>query len=134
MSLFDIGKACVFSQVEGVVTKNGQPVAGAKVQRIANWQSEVSDATTTNEKGEFSFPAQYERSIMGVLPFEFVAYQKITLNLEGQDYLIWESNKRSEEENAELEGKPIQLACELNDEPSAKFAGRVNIFGICELK
>ena len=49
MSIFDTGKACVFSPVEGVLTLNGEPVRGATIKRKVEWQREDSDETVTDE-------------------------------------------------------------------------------------
>lgn len=117
MSLFDTGKSCVFSSVEGILTFNGHPASGAEIKRSVEWQKEKQDSAQADSQGKFSLPALYQRSAMKLIPSEFVAAQHMVVVYQGKEYPIWETAKRSEEENAELEGKPLIFTCELTDEP-----------------
>lgn len=131
MSLMDLGKVCVFSPVTGQVTMNGEPIAGARLVRRVEWQKKQQDHATTDDKGRFAFPALYERSVMKFLSGQFVANQVIEIEHKGQTYLAWKGGKWSEEENAELSGKPLKLHCELTNEPEIKYVGRHGINGPC---
>ncbi|WP_237444745.1 DUF6795 domain-containing protein [Sinobacterium norvegicum] len=116
MSIFDIGKSCVFSPASGVLTLNGQPISNAKITRMVEWQKTETDETTTDENGYFQMPGLYHRSATSLMPVEFVASQSLVVEYEGQEYKIWSGVKRSSEENAELGGAELRLSCELTDE------------------
>ncbi len=116
VGLTDIGKVCLFSAISGVITKDGQPVAHAKLIRTAKKERSHQDEITTDENGHFTFPAMYERSIAKYLPMEFVASQKIMVEYQGQIYKLWSGVKRKEEENTESRGKLLVVKCKLNSE------------------
>ena len=131
MSIFDVGKACVFSEVLGVVTYKGAPVAGATIRRLAKWQKEQEDRTITADDGSFHFEPMYQRSVLKLLPAEFVAHQRLLIEHQGQEVLMWFTTKREAEENAELGGKPLKFKCELTDEPRFDRSHRASIKTIC---
>jgi len=131
MSILNLGKACVFSTVTGVVTQNGQPLENAEIKRNVTWQKKDADQTRTDSNGRFSFPSIFHNSLMKYFPAEFVSHQTITIHHDGKQYLAWETTKRETEENSELGGKAINLSCELSNEPSVKYAGKRGIDGIC---
>ena len=117
MSIFDAGKVCTFSSVRATVTYEGEPVKGAKVTRLTDWNTPSTDMTTTNENGYFELPSLYERSISRVvLPIQFAVSQVITVEYNGQSNEIWVNTKMKPEENSELGGIPINLKCELSNE------------------
>lgn len=117
MSIVSVGKSCVFSAVEIVLTKGGEPVVDAPVSRVSEWQKEETETTVTDENGRFSFPVLYHASASKFVPFsEFVASQSIVVTVEGEEYEIWANAKRDAKENSELGGKPLKLTCELNEE------------------
>lgn len=86
MAVSDLGKVCLFSEITGVITLNGKPVANARLVRTADRVGAITDETTTDEKGHFSMPAVYERTIAKYLPQEFVASQEIHVYLDGTKY------------------------------------------------
>lgn len=131
MSVFDIGKACVFSQVKGQVTFEGKPVSGAKIVRIAKWQKEETDETMTDSEGNFELPPMYHRSVVKLLPAEFVTSQRLMVIHDNKEYGIWFTTKRAPEENSELNGKPLAFKCELTDEPRFDHSYRASIKTIC---
>lgn len=116
MSIFDAGKAYLFSEVSGIVTHEGKAVTGAKVIRKYEMNKLVEEETTTDSEGRFSFPAVRGRSISQVFPAEFVAAQKILVEHDGEEVDIWSNSKRSPEENSELGGDALDFTCELTDE------------------
>lgn len=117
MSLFDIGKVCVFSEVTARVTVKGEPLKNAVIIRKWEWRELQQDKTTTDENGYFTFPAVFERSIMNrALPIELVIAQGLYVEIDGEIKKIWSNSKREPEQNAELGGQPINLSCELTDE------------------
>lgn len=110
---------CVFSAMEGTITFQGKPAVGAKVALIVRWKDEKgeTETTVTDEKGRFSLPVM-NRVLRQLFPAEFVAHQSIFVHYQGQEYQIWGMGKHDEgEEYGELGGVPINLRCELTDEP-----------------
>jgi hypothetical protein len=105
MSLFDAGPICTFSSVR------------AKVTRITRFKDTVTDVTSTDDSGAFSFPANFSRSVKKFLPMETVITQQILVNYQGKSYEIWANGKMNSEEDSELGGLPIDLSCELTEEP-----------------
>lgn len=117
MSLFDIGKVCVFSEVKARITVNGEPLKNTVVIRKWEWRELRQDRTTTDENGYFTFPVVFERSIMNrALPIELVIAQGLYVETEGEAKKIWSNSKREPEENAELGGQSINLSCELTND------------------
>lgn len=121
----DMFKVCLFSPVKGKVVSKGQPVSGAVIERSYDWawgNKKGTDQTTTDQNGEFSFPAIHGTMILGqVAPHEPYIDQLITIKHEGRTYQAWATDKRNYEEFGELAGllgqKPIELFCDLNVDP-----------------
>lgn len=116
MSIFDLGKTCVFSVVKARLTKDGVPLKNTQVIRRWEWNKLREDSTTTDESGYFELPAVFEKSITRMLPTELVIAQGIYVVDAGEEKKIWSNSKREPEENAEFNGKPIELSCELMNE------------------
>lgn len=116
MSLSDMGKVCLFSEMSGVLTVDGEPAPHVRLVRTAKWQSEQKDETITDEQGRFHFPAMTERTVAKFLPMEFVAHQEIQALLEDSKIRVWGGIKRTPEKNAESRGDALSVKCELNAE------------------
>lgn len=114
MSILNAGKSLVFSEVNGLILSNGEPVPHAKVIRKVEWASLETDETTTDEQGRFHFPDAYQRSVSRLLPAEFVAAQSLEVEVGGEPVKIWSNTKRSTDKNAELGGAALNLTCELS--------------------
>lgn len=110
----------MFSEVQGMVVKDGKPLAGVKVTREFKWahnDDTQKDTVATDAGGKFQFPSVSRFSIMtSLLPHEPVIKQKITLDYEGKEILVWRFFKRDYDENGELKGKPIKLECDVKRE------------------
>ncbi len=113
MSLTDIGKVCLFSEMSGVLTVNGEPASNVRLVRTAKWQTEQRDETMTDEHGHFHFPMLTERTVAKFLPMEFVASQDLRALHDGSEVRIWGGVKRVPEENAESRGEPLVVPCDL---------------------
>lgn len=141
LSLYNnnMGKFCLFSEVNGIVLNNGIPVQNAIVQRKYYWvwKNRMSeDITKTNEKGEFYFPEVFGKSFMGyILPHEPCIDQEITVISGEAIYIAWYHTKQTYMVNGELgeysdagtyTPKVIYLHCELTTplNPSKPMAGR----------
>lgn len=116
MSILDAGKVCTFSSISGVILKGGAPVKHAEIKRETDYQNVFTDQTTTDENGYFALPALFERSVASVLPQQFAVSQYMYVTHEGKEYKIWMGVKFKKEENAESDGNPIQVTCELDSE------------------
>ncbi|MBU6954607.1 MULTISPECIES: carboxypeptidase-like regulatory domain-containing protein [unclassified Hahella] len=137
MSIFDIGKVCLASQMSAVVTLNGEPIAGAQVQRTLTWGNDENavEETSTDAQGRFQFPAYYSRTVSKYLPGQPVIHQKMIIRHDGQEYLAWTTSKLNFDEDSEL-GKDvkIRLKCDLADEESVKEGRSYVVKGICQLE
>lgn len=109
-------KSCVFSDIEAVITLNGKPVEGARIVRRWNWQSEKEDETMTDADGRFQFPAVYERSLVRLIPAEFVVAQSLTIYYESKEFPFWINSKREIELDSELAGRNLDFRCELTND------------------
>lgn len=132
MSFFDIGKVCLFSETHGEVVLNGKPVSNAKVIRSIIWQHEtIEDEISTKQDGSFHFAPKFSNTISKFLPGETVISQEIKIYHESKEYEAWITTKRDYEENSELNGKPLNLVCDLADESTSKEVGVRVVLGIC---
>lgn len=134
MTLFDIGKVCVFSEVKAQLLLDGKPVSGATVTRIWNWDKRASDSTVTDVNGNFSFPAVHQRSIKPLLPLEITITQQLSTTLDGKDFILWRGAKRDGEEQSELDGAPFSLTCELTNEERLIDNYSSPILTLCTIK
>lgn len=116
MSLFDIGKTCVFSEVKVQLTKEGVPLKNTKVIRRWEWNNLQEESTVTDENGYFEFPAVFEKSLSRLLPVELVIAQGLYVVEGAEEKKIWSNSKREPEENAEFQGDAINLICEITNE------------------
>ena len=116
MSVFDIGKTCVFSEVKVKLMRNGEPLKNTKIIRRWEWNALKQDTATTDSNGYFEFPAIYEKSISRLLPVELVIAQGVYVIENGEEKKIWSNSKREPEENSEFHGRPIVMSCEITDE------------------
>ncbi|MGI9354182.1 MAG: DUF6795 domain-containing protein, partial [Rhizobiaceae bacterium] len=81
--------------------------------------------------GSFSLSAITEgKSLLGLLPSEFVAGQELTIEVNGQSQVGWQHTKRSPKAGSETDGKPFMLICDISTDPD--FRG--NHYGICRLE
>lgn len=116
MSIFDVGKTCVFSAVKVRLTKDGVPLKNTRVIRRWEWNNLREDSTTTDENGYFEFPAVFEKSVSRMLPIELVIAQGLYVVDGDEEKKIWSNSKREPEENAEFSGKSFDLSCEMTNE------------------
>ena len=106
----------LFSEVSGLLTYKGVPASRANVRRLVKiGDKSYEEVIEANDEGLFHFDSlkKVERAIF---PKEFVSHQKLIVEYENKEFLIWEGAKRSEERNAELDGKPLIFKCELTDD------------------
>lgn len=144
MSLFGF-KVCLATDVKGSVTLQGKPVANAKVTREVIFRDQkLNSETFTDENGNFSLPAVYDRTVWKHTPFEVVIGQTINIEYDNKLYLALGTSKRNFDINGELNspavinaGKeviPYVLTCELTHKDLTRVTkeGELNvIWGIC---
>lgn len=117
--LFQAENYCLFSAMEGTLTFEGKPAAGAKVVRqIEVNKKEKPDVVIADEAGHFSF-GTINRKIRQSFLTEFVVRQEIFVHYQGQEYKIWHMSKGGGPEYEEFGGsKLVNVRCELMDELS----------------
>ena len=124
MGFFDFAKACLYSEVSGVVTLHGKPVAGAEIIRKAWWPDEKlhTDTTTTDAQGAFHFAPMFVFSLIHqYIALEPVIEQSMLIRFQGKEYPAWHGHKRDFDIRNEFEdNKPRTLICELTEEPIMK--------------
>lgn len=132
MSFF-VKDLCLFSEVKGVVLHHGKPVAKAEVERIYTWQDRTKrDKVCTDAQGLFYFPVTFGRSlIVSLLPFESHVSQTVLIRHDGRESEAWIFSKNNFRENGELNGKPMNLVCDLAAEPKA--CKKFKYYGICKI-
>ena len=120
MSLFFGGEkkeAVLFSPLEGKITFNGKPAAGAKVKLWFAWQDKEGEFFyyNTDENGFFKIPGHtttYKETPLAQL----VITQEIIVEHEGKPYEMWSMSKMDPSIFSELGGEPINLRCELTND------------------
>ncbi|MCJ7555870.1 MAG: hypothetical protein MUP90_03020 [Gammaproteobacteria bacterium] len=129
MSMFS--KLVLFSRVEGVITQDGKPVAGAEIiQEVLYKDAGEVPATTvaSGPQGDFALEeVTHAAGLSRMLPGQVSIVQKLLIRYQGKEYEGWRHNKSSVEANSELNGRPLKLVCELTTPPD--FEG--THFGIC---
>ncbi|MEO0972866.1 MAG: DUF6795 domain-containing protein [Pseudomonadota bacterium] len=131
LGLSSMGQVCLFSGMSGVITNNGEPVAGARITRTVKLTREQSDETTTDEQGRFAFAPVFARTATKHLPQEFASNQDLVVHHDGDAISIWSSVKRTPEENSESRGKPLVVTCELTSEERMLKVNNSPIFTRC---
>jgi hypothetical protein len=117
MSIFFGGEkteVVLFSPLEGKLTYNGKPAAGAKLRLWIAWKDQEgeTESFTADEHGQFSIPKRttvYRKTPLAQLSVG----QTITVEYSGNEYLIWKAGKSSPELYGELGGRPQNVHCEL---------------------
>ncbi len=115
--LFQAENYCLFSAMEGTLTFQGKPAAGAKVVRqIEVDKKEAPDFVIADEAGRFSFDT-INRKIRQRLG-EVVISQDIFVHYQGHEYHIWTLGKVGQtSEHEEFGGdKLVDLRCEITNE------------------
>ena len=119
MSILDAGKLVLFSEMDGQLLMKGEPVKNAKIRRVANFNKDMTDYTTTDENGKFYFPEASIRSVTKFLPAEFTARQELWVEINGIEQRFWMGVKAQDTPNSEARGEPLNAVCELAEEEKA---------------
>ena len=105
----------LFSEVTGVLRRDGQPLADVRVVRQYDYHGITETDTRTDAEGCFHFPEATTLSAGGLLLQEYVVAQKLYIEVDGERHEIWSNTRRSRDNLAELGGRALVLTCELND-------------------
>lgn len=133
MSIFDAGKAYLFSPSKITITKEGRPVKNSKVIRRWEWKEELKeDFSHTNEEGVVEFGGVRDRTISQILPVQFFVAQQLAVVIDDQEQVFWENAKMSPSENSELEGKPLILSCDINDKEHTYRLSGTELYTKCK--
>lgn len=116
MSLFS-GKeedVVLFSPLEGTLTFQGKPAAGAKITRKVSWKDDVgeTDVFYADDKGHFSLPLKSAHLKLSAVS-QLVINQDVSVQFNNSDHLIWTMGKGAKTLFGELGGKPLGVSCEL---------------------
>ncbi|TBU75570.1 DUF6795 domain-containing protein [Phytopseudomonas daroniae] len=124
----------LFSEVEGIVLLDGQPVEGAEVERICHWKDDLkTERTLTDASGRYHFPEITAKSLLwSLLPHEPVVFQTLRIHHQGKVHKGWVFTKHNYDNLGEVKDRRLKFSCDLNTEPIAHR--ETEIFGICILQ
>ncbi|XPF93314.1 DUF6795 domain-containing protein [Colwellia sp. RE-S-Sl-9] len=118
------------SEVNGIVTENGEPVASIEIKRSLMYidGKDHIDTAITDNKGHFYFPQKNIRSSIPSKPFsEDRVSQQITIDRDGAPIPLWIATPRDYKEVPEFTKKLTFLNCELsNKRVSFQFKNNKN--------
>jgi hypothetical protein len=123
----------IFSEVKGVVLDHGKPIPRATVERfVKDSNKENKDRTVTDSDGRFHFKTMEKSpSFPKLFPHETVITQRLLVTVGNNQYKAWICIKNNYDNNGELDGKPIDIICDLENDyidNDGKF------MGICRLR
>lgn len=123
----------VFAGMEGRILLNDQPAANANVTLWTKWNSPEGDKVKvkTDEQGRFSLPQQTGEHKQSAFS-QLVITQQITINYQGNDYLIWNFSSLSPIDEGSLGYQPQNLTCELSDERKPYEQASMTLFTSCK--
>lgn len=123
----------LFSELEGVVLKQGVPVAGAEIVQEVTYEKPgkaLVKTVQTSTDGRFRLArVTTGAGLSRILPGQPSILQRIIIRHNGTEYEGWRHNKNSYDLNSELDGRPLKLICELATAPD--FEGKH--YGICRV-
>ena len=122
--MFDSLKIQVFPEVNGVVTMNGEPVEGALIKLVYDYNDKENIIEThTKNNGEFHFPEKNIHTLLKFLPMEIHVYQQIIISHNNNDYIAWRASKHKHGTDNDISKKLNFLNCELTNEEIEQFFG-----------
>ncbi|MCW8128150.1 DUF6795 domain-containing protein [Microbulbifer halophilus] len=135
MSVFDAGKAYLFSPSAITITQDGYPLRGAKVVRRWEWKDKLNeDLSYTDDDGVVKLEGVRELSVSQILPVQFFVAQQLSVVIDGNEEVFWENAKVSPSENSELEGSPLILNCEVNSKEKTYQLSGTELYTKCTWK
>ncbi|TBU81483.1 hypothetical protein DNK06_06795 [Pseudomonas daroniae] len=124
----------LFSEVEGIVLLDGQPVEGVEVERICHWKDELkTERMLTDALGRYHFPEITAKSLLwSLLPHEPVVFQLLRIHHQGKLHKGWDFTKHNYDSLGEVKNHRLKFVCDLNSEPAAHR--ETESFGSCILQ
>jgi len=123
----------ISSPIEGVLMKDGKPMANTKIIRELIWFGGEETRThefTTNDKGEFSLPVYEKELKLGKLT-EFSATTSLYVNTTNEDDFFYHTSNRSGNIYSETK-EPLQnLVCDMNQKEDSVTITRESIYSRC---
>ena len=127
----------ISSPLQGVLVKNGKPMANTKIIRKLTWNDNeegLKGEFITDENGRFDIPGHQENLNLGSMT-EFVGAIELFAESDDEEHMdenfFWLSSKHSEENFSDIE-KPLEgLICDLSREKMAVDIGDNSIYGRC---
>lgn len=110
-------EAVIFSPLEGHLTFEGRPAAGAKIKLWYAWKDTKGETFhyIADNNGFFKIPkhtSMYKPFFLAQL----VISQELTVEYEGIPHQVWLMSKKDPAEFTELGVNPTNLICELSNE------------------
>lgn len=117
MPICNLGKYCLFSEINLHITYKGESVRNTAVTRQINWTTEIIENFSTNDYGKVKLPSVFKRSarVFSPIPIQFLSAQVIYVNYHNERYKIWAYGKMNPKEFSEFDGSPLVARCELSD-------------------
>ena len=112
-----VQEVVLFSPLQGTLTYKGKPAVGAKIIRKVNWKDKRDETEffNVNEKGEFDLPVKIATVRIPAMA-QFVAHQTIDVIFNDKEFTIWIYGKTDKGLYGELDGRAVNLTCELTDD------------------
>lgn len=128
-TIFTREDVVLFSRVQGQLLFKGIPVAKAKVVRRYRYDTvePVEDSCVTNDDGLFELPLVVKKNDTANPLAQFVVYQQLYVERNGELQQIWSHGKMDKSENSEYGSSFKKIICELTSEPKRKEIGLLNV-------
>lgn len=119
----------LFSRVQGRLLFKGIPVVKAKVVRRYRYDTSepIEDSCITNDDGVFDLPLIVKKNDTVTPMVQFVVYQQLYVERNGELQQIWSHGKMDKSENSEYGDGFKKIVCELTSEPKRKEVGLLNV-------
>ncbi len=116
MSLFGT-EVVLFPYMQGKLTYQGKPAAGAKIVRHIIWKDEDGEKEVfyANENGDFDLPIKKDKLRIPMLG-EFVIAQQLSVTFYDTEYFIWYKGSSDFDKYSGLGGYLQNMRCEITDE------------------
>ncbi len=128
----------LFSEVTGVVLKDGVPVEGAQIEQRYHWHwndTKGNVTTISSKDGSFRFePIKAQSWLARLFPHEPVIQQEITITVGNQKYRAYKYSSHSYQE--EFPGRSLRLRCDISHSESNNLVDekrKLTYNGICTI-
>lgn len=127
-------------EVRGIISNNGEPLAGLRVYRELDYDRAYSDSAITDAQGRFFFAEKNIRSCLpGNMLDQSTVRQVLSVDYQQKTYLLWYSSTPSLQPHSAFQQALSDLQCELSSpEQHMVFANEeypdhpLGVVGICK--